>query len=334
MKTTLSMAKASRIPEDALNIAPTDSRFIQYLNEATDRLLKRGLYWGSYGRYSVAVSSQLMTLPPQIETIEKVAVSKQILPLHDVFFEFLENSWQIREDNLPNGSGVTEVLYRGNYPTFVDVASPGGVLTLKCDVAADAGKSVLVLGYDTATPPNWVRTFVAGAWQDGETVLLAQGAGTNTVTQFSQVTGIQPPTNLSGQWWLYQGTNLLSNYQWWETSPSYKRYLIPFINSTITTVDLIGKRAFVPVQNDSDYLIIGNLAALKLACMACKAEAEHSWSEASLLWNGGADPKTGQNVTGAIQELDFELQHQLGTGRQLGITFVGSGYGDMVEPLF
>jgi hypothetical protein len=257
-------------------------------------------------------------------------------------YEFLDNGWGTRDDTLPNGSGVWETLYRGNFPTFVDIPAPGGVLTLKCDVASDVGKKVLVLGYDTSTPPNWVRKQVAGVWQDGEIVSLAQGAGTNTVTQFGKITDIQPPldaegnSTMDGQWWIYQGTTLLSNYQYWETSPSYKRFLIPFINSTVTTVELIGKLAFVPVKKDADYLVVGNLAALKLACIACIAEANRDWATANLMWNGGTDKKTGQKFIGCIQELELELSHHLGDGHEIGLNIVGSGYGsnDIVQPIW
>lgn len=343
-RTTVAMLQASRIPQ-TLNIPPTDSRFYAFLNEAIQRTLQKGRYWGTMGRFSVSVNSQIMPLPIQVDTIEKVAVSGVITPLHDKLFEFLEYGWGTRDDKLPNGSGVWEVLERGAYPTMVDVPSPGGALTLKCDVAADVGKLVTILGYDTATTPNWVRTQVAGVWQDGEVVALAQGGGTSTVTLFSKVTGVQPPLTsagvsaLSGQWWIYSGGitgTLLSNYQWFETSPSYRRYLIPYINPQVTTVELIGKLGFVPVSKPTDYPVIQNIAALKLACRACKAEEESDWGTASLLWNGGTDRKTGVKTIGVVDELENELSHFLGAGMQIGLNISGSGVGfnDPVTPLW
>jgi hypothetical protein len=323
------MLLASRLPQ-MLNINPTDSRCYDFLNEAIQRTLQKGKYWGTIGRYSVSVTSQIMSLPPSVDTIEKVAISRVITPYHDKLYEFLEYGWGTRDDSLPNGSGVWEVLERGSYPTMVDIPSPGGTLTLKCDLPGDVGKLVTLIGYDTSG--NWAT----------EVVALAQGAGTNTVTSFASLVGVQPPLSitglptLTGQWWLYRGTitgTLLSNYQRWEISPLYNRYLIPFINSTITTVELIGKLAFVPVSNPTDYPVIQNMAALKLACRAIKAEEESDWATANLLWNGGKDKKTGVDVIGVTQELENELAHYLGDGREIGINITNSGYGNDPVPV-
>jgi hypothetical protein len=340
-RATFARVKTSRIPE-FLNIGPTDSRLLEFVNEACERLLPRGKYWNTYARYAVAASSQLFSPPPYIDTVERANVATSPIPVHDLLYQFLDNGWGSRDDTLPNGSGVNELLHRGNYPTMIDIPSPGSTITAKCDVAADVGQPVLLLGYDSATPPNWVRTQVGGVWQDGEIVLFSQGLGTSSVTVFSKLTNVQIGTlgtPLSGQSWLYAGSvatgTLLSNYQWFEQTPLYPRYLIPFVNSTITTVEIIGKLAFIPVVKDTDYLPIGNLAAVKLACRAIKAEEEDDWGVANLLWNGGTDPKTKLKVIGAIQELDFELDHYLGSGRQIGINMTGSGYGnDMVEPIY
>lgn len=338
-RTTVAMLQASRLPE-ILNIRPTDSRFYSFLNEAIQRTLQKGKYWGTYGRFALSATNQIVSLPPTVDTPEKFAISRVVTPLHDTFYEFLEYGWSTRDDTLPNGSGVNEVLERGSYPTMIDVPSPGGLLTAKCDLTDDVGKLVTILGYDTSSPANWIRTKVSGVWQDGEVVALAQGAGTNTVNQFSKVTGVQPPLattglpSMNGQWWLYQGTTLLSNYQWWETSPSYRRYLIPFVNSTVTTVELIGKLGFYPVSAPTHYPVIQNIAALKLACRAIKAEEEAEWQTANLLWNGGKDKETGRNIVGVVQELENELSHYLGDGREIGINITGSGYGsDPVEAL-
>lgn len=209
-------------------------------------------------------------------------------------------------------------------------------------MSADVGQPVLLLGYDNATPPNWIRTVQNGVWADGEIVLMAQGAGTTSLNTFSKLTAIQLGflgTPLNGQSWLYAGSvatgTLLSNYNWWEQSPQYQRYQVPFINSTISTVQLIGKNAFIPVAKSSDYLPVGCLAAVKLGCRAIKAEEESDLVTASLCWDGGTDPKTKVTVRGAIQELDSELQHFLGDGRHLVIQTNGSGYGpdDIVLPI-
>jgi hypothetical protein len=328
MRATVNDAIAERIPT-ALNLKSTDSRFYSYLNIATRRLLYRGKYWGTYARYKLPASSQIFTLPPYLDTVERIAISRLPTPLRDLPWEFLETGWGTRDDTQPNGSGLSEVLYRGNFPTSSDITTPG-VLTVKCDFVTDVGKIVTILGYDNNG--NWVRRQVSGVYYDGEQVALAQGAGTNTATLFAQVTDILAPANLDGQWWLYQATQLLGNYQYWDTKPSWKRYLIPFLDSTNTFIEIVGKKAFIPVKYPTDFLVIGNMAALRLGCMAVKAEEETMIGMASLLWNGGMD-KDGNQVIGAIQEMDNELSHHLGDGVQRSIEVLPMAGWETVETL-
>lgn len=334
MRTTLAIAKASTIPT-AVNLRPADTRLLGFLNEATQRLMYRGKWWGCFNRYSITVDSQILTLPAQIDTIEMINVCKAPMPLRSQWFEFLANGYGTRDDTLPTGSGISECILRGTSPTFKAI-SAASTLTVMCDVASDIGKTVRILGYDTND--NWVRTLIAGIWYDGESVVLAQNPGTVTTTTFLRVTDIQAPADLDGQWWLYEGDVatgiMIGHYQFWETNPSYKQYLIPFISTAVTTVEIMGKLAFIPVKNDTDYLLIGNIAALKLGVMACKAELEHNWGEANFLWNGGR-MKDGSMRIGAIQELDSELSHHIGDGQQLGINLIGSsaGWGEVVENL-
>jgi hypothetical protein len=338
-RTTFAMVQNSRTPQ-LLNIPPGDVRLIQFVNEACERLLKRGKFWGTTSTYAVALTSQYFSLPPYLDTVEGISLGNAILPIHDMLYQYLQGGWGTRDQTSPNGSGVWEALQVGVFPTFVDVIPPGSTnaattLTGKCDVAADVGSPMTILGYDGSTPPNWIRTLVGGVWQDGETILLSQGAGTSTLNSFSKITAIQigvAGTPQSGQSWLYAGTvatgTLLSNFQWFESSPLYQRYQVPFLNSTVSTIQLVGKNAFIPVAKPTDYLSVGNLAAVKLACRAIKAEEESNWPEASLLWEGGTDPKTKQGIIGAVNEMDLELEHMLGSGRHIGIDIQGSGYGD------
>jgi hypothetical protein len=328
-----------RIPE-FLNISPTDTRFPQYVNQACDRILKRGKYWGTYARYLVNATSQLWSPPPYIDTVERANVSKQPLPVHDLLYQFLDNGWGSRDDTLPNGSGVNELLVRGTYPTMVDVPAGGSKLVIRCDVALDAGQPVLVTGYDING--NWIRTLdtTTNTWRDGEVILMSQSPGTTSVNTFraGPLVSIQLGTQgtpLNGQSWLTAQVDgsLLSNYQWFEFSPNYQRYLVPFVNSTVTTIEVIGKLAYIEAIRDSDYLTIGNLAAVKLGARAIKYEEEENFLLSSLLWEGGMDPKTKQPIIGVKQEMEYELRHFMGDGRQIGINTTGSGYGamDIVE---
>lgn len=300
----------SRIPA-ALNLSPLDARVTQLLNAATEILLSRGHWYGTMPTYRVNVTNQVFALPPQFANIEKIAVCRRPVALRNLWYSFQSQGHGVPPDP-KNGLVCTgrDAVLTGNSPLFSDIVSPGKKLKAQCDVAADIGKTILALGYDDNG--NWIRTQnppVTGPWQDGELITLSQAPGTMSINNFSQVTGIQKPVT-SGQLWLYEHNvaantdRLVANYQYWETAPYYPRYLLPLAQNTSTQIDLIGKLAFYPVSNPTDWLLISNLEALKYGCLAVRRNEENRPAEAATF------------LAMAISELNFELQHYTGDGQE------------------
>lgn len=357
MRVTLADAKASRLPSQVGN-CPTQARFLQLLNEAQERLLYTGKWWGTVQKWRFCATDGCVALPSQFATLEAVAVCGRPIAVRDQFYEFLDNGFGIRSQgviNINSGTststsqttspccggfagvcGIAEALYRGRYPTFSDIQPTGKRVQLVCDKLTDVGKSVLVLGYDDNN--NWIRTVQGGVVLDGEVVALAQGAGTQSVNNFSVVTDLQPPANLDGQWWLYEYTissgaqRLIGQYQYFDVRPSFARYFFPSIIPTASSsgsscsqvlVEALVKLDFIPVQKDTDYLIIGNLPALKEMMMALsKAEDEPDALRKVQIEEAG--------LTVAKKILDAQLDHYLGSGRKMGMNIIGSSIGDVI----
>lgn len=333
-RTTLADARASRIPK-VLGDCPTGTRWIEILNEAQQRLLSRGHWWGSCQKLRICATESCITLPPQVASIETAAVCGQPILVRDFWFEFLQSGAGLRE----GCSCMDEAIFRGNYCTFNDIRGTGKKLRFICDVATDVGKEVLAMGYDD--DGNWIRTLQGGVYADGEVIVFAQSPGTNSVNNFATVTDIQLPDDMDGQSWLWEyktsdaTQRMIGHHQYFETRPHYPRYLFPSIggcncesSETSTPVDTIVKLAFIPARNDTDYLIIGNLPALKDMCQAINA-AEHepdAVKKAILI-------ATGQKS--AEDTLNAELDAHLGSGRRMGISLLGSSIGslDPVETL-
>lgn len=324
MRRTVAQAKASRIPI-CLNLSASDSRFLPFLNAGMERLLHEGHWWGTTQKYTVSLTNQLMSLPPQFATIETVAVSRGVISVRDLWYEFAEAGWGVRSDSdLSNN----QAIFRGNFPVFSDLVAPGKKLRFQCDVAADIGKTVLALGVDDNG--NRIRTQQGGVWADGELITLAQSPGTLSTNNFAKLTDIQKPVT-AGQVWLYEWDGVVNRpigqYQYFETNPHYPRYLLPVIPNNATTVDLIGKMAFIPVVNDTDYLLIGHLEALRLACMAIKEEEDGNLDRAAILMRGRKDKDRRVLVDGALTLLEKELDHYKGSGVTPTVNFVNSGAG-------
>ncbi len=339
-KLTVSALKASRIPV-ALNICPTDPRLLGWVNEAVERLLRKALWIGAYGRFRICASDGCVTLPVQIASIERVAVCGQVVPSHDMYYEFLSNGLGPRNASCSTSTGcgcgtgacgIAEANLRGWFPTFGDIRGTAKKLVLVCDVAADVGKRVLVMGYDENN--NWIRTAPGGIWQDGETVLLAQSPGTTTTKFFDGgVTGIQFLDAREGQVWLYERdtvaltSRLIGSYQYFETVPNYARYFFPSIcaqpqtggGCTTTPVEIIGRLEYYEVSKDTDVLLIGNRAALKNMAVAVK-----TYEEAV---NNADIQRAAAFEALAVKELDNEIEFALGEGREVGVNFKGSSIG-------
>ncbi len=343
MKLTVAQVKASRIPA-ALNICPTNARLLAWLNEAIERLIRKALWIGTYGRFRICATDGCITLPSQLASIERAAQCGVVIPTHDMWYEFLSNGLGPRNAscstaggcNCGGGCGVAEANLRGWFPTFADIRSTAKKLRLVCDLSTDVGKSVLCLGYDENG--NWIRTIQSGVYADGEVVLLAQAPGTYSTKFFDGgVTGIQFLDARDGQVWLYEydtvatTSRMIGSYQYFETVPSYARYFFPSIcaqssgsSCATTQVEIIGRLEYYPVVKDTDVLLIGNIPALKNMCVAVK-----TYEEAV----NNADIQRAMAFEAlAVKELDSEIEFYLAEGREVGVNFQGSSVGT-VQPV-
>lgn len=331
MRVTVSDLRSSRVPA-ALGICSTDPRLLAWANEAMQRLLFKGLWWGSVGRFRICATNSCITLPRQMATIETASMCGWPMDVHDYWFEFIGNGPGIATECSCWGTAN----YRGRYPTFADVHGTNKKLNFVCDLAGDVGKFVLALGYDENN--NWIRTNQSGTIKDGELIAYAQSAVTTSTNFFSKVTDLQLPDDMTGQSWLYEYNNdtavrrLIGHYQYDETRPAYARYFFPGLtrlaeNSSCESVlvEVMAKLEFIPLVNDTDYLILGNIPALKEMMSALKdAEYEPDGVKKMQLIAAG--------LTTAVSLLDDELTHYLGDGRKIGIQMVGSSIGS-VDPV-
>jgi hypothetical protein len=346
-KTTVQDMMNSRIP-NACGVAPGDSRLYQWANEATNRLIFLGKWFDATGRFNICVTNGCVTLPRGIATPEAININGQPTAIRDFWYEFLANGLGTRESQCAGGSGgnswpgccgMNEAIYRGRFPTFADITGTTSKVNFVCDLSVDVGNEVIVFGFDQNN--NWIRTVQNGVYADGEVIALAQSSGTISQNYFSIVTGVQFQDPMSGQSWLYgydtstspATVTMLGHYQYDEVNPSYPRYYFPSIrcpsNSSTgcqtTKVEMIAKLEYMPVRVPTDYLILGNLPALKEMMVALKkSENEPD--------NVKANQIIASGMMLAKQILDDELDHETGSGRTIGMTVIGSSVGD-TEPI-
>lgn len=300
MKVTLGTAKA-RIAKH-LNLCPTDSRTVEYINEAQRRLLESGKWKGTYGKFTICATNGCITWPRQIETIETVAVNEAVGTVRNQWFEFLESGYGLL-DNKDN-VGV-QLLDRGESPVHTDLTGAGALLTtgvnvrVYCPTASDVGKTITIQGYDSNG--NWIRTVKSGSgstavYQDGETLTLALGYVTSSKV-WKSITSVQKDVT-EGPVSIYETTNDSGStvvlrevgvYEPTETIPSYRRSLIPSLaggkkcdgdTDGKTSVTVIAKLRFIDAVNDSDILLVSDLYAIKNMAIAIKLEENRDFGAA------------------------------------------------------
>jgi hypothetical protein len=180
----------------------TDPQLLARTNEAQERLLNKGLYAGTYGRYSVCVYGGCITLPREFESILGYNYDGAPAQVYNQWYEFMAN-----------GPGIAPVgdwkrlIDRGFVPCFRSIESQK-YLRVYTDLAEDATSTILFRGSDTYN--NRIQTQENGVYIDGERLNLSAGSGNSSVL-VSGLTG--------------ENTNGNGVYAWYTTTyskPAYK----------------------------------------------------------------------------------------------------------------
>ena len=275
-----------------------EQSFLQILNEVCERVTKSGKWKGSILEVDFPSSDGFITLPYEFEAVLAMTYNRVPALTYTQFHTYMINGPGEVLDSL-NWAGVLIDMGDG-FATQANIQTVG-VLKVTTNVADD-GKQIRLFGKDQ----NGADIFDADGLL-GESVTCA-APFVNTTNQFSVVTGIQatpdPSTVMQKAWALYDaGNNLIGSYYPGESRPSYRRYQTGQAENAIR---LICQRRFIRMRNESDWVIPGNIPALRAGFWAWKFEdgsdsqkAEENWARCINLLNqeakyarGGGIPST------------------------------------------
>lgn len=283
MKLTLSEALDNADWSALSNYCRTDTRLRMKLNESVMRLRSKGLWVGTVQRFQVCTSQACLTWPRQIETIEAAWLCDRPLTLRNEWFETLPNSFgRVHADT---GIG-NQLIDRGDgFVVHTDTVDHRKIALFSSN-PSDAGKTVLLQGRDSGA--NWVQT--VGGTVNGESLALVNGYNVSTTTfDPPGLVGVQKaatlspvrayavlPTCPSGVVATIAAFDPIAIAYWEpdETLPNYRRSLIPTLQNAgpcsncadsceNTQITVLAKLQFIRAVALTDYLQIGNLAALK-----------------------------------------------------------------------
>ncbi len=274
MKVTLADARDSIA--EVIGCCATDARVAKYINEATQRLLYRGRWRGTVQRYRVCMNIPCITWPRQIETVEAFSICDGAGVIRGEDFEFLPNGpGQLKS----NDNWGTICVDRGEAIAFDDVIGSNKKLKVYADVPEDADAKLFVQYYDNNG--NWVRTFTS-EWNNGEYISIGTTPSySSSVCMQNGWVGVQKPiTNGVVRVYEYDTSTgfqrPLAIYEPDETRPQYRRSFVPGLQNmglcsresesdsdcSTKSLTILGKLRFIPVLEDTDYIMIPNLPSL------------------------------------------------------------------------
>lgn len=331
MRLTLGDVRA--VVAKVMKVLPTDDRVVDYVNEAVQRLLPRGKWVGTVQRYKICTTDSCITWPRQIETIEAYTLCGDPGTVRNGWFEFVDNGVGIVESC--NSCLGNQLLDRGEAVTFEDMTGSTHYVNVKSDASEDSAAKILLQGYDQ--DGNWIRTQQSdGTWIDGEYVAI-NTIGTLSTNIFTNLTGVQKPvTNGPVRLFNYNPSDATNTpiafYEADERRPVYRRSMIPGLSrlngcncncadseeTDRKSVVVVAKMRFIPVINDTDYLLITHAPAIKDMVQAILKRERNLFQE-SVAWEQSA-----------VNELQNQLKSYEGDGvvptiRMMGAELYGGG---------
>lgn len=182
-------------------MCPDSPQLLARTNEAQERLLNKGLYAGTYGRYSVCVYGGCITLPREFESILGYNYGGAPAQVYNQWYEFMANG----PGTSPAGAW-RQLQDRGFVPSFRPLDAQR-YIRVYTDLAEDATSTILFRGSDSYN--NRIQTIENGVYIDGERLNLSAGSGNSSVL-------------ISG----FTGTNTDGNsvFAWFGTENSKPKY--------------------------------------------------------------------------------------------------------------
>jgi hypothetical protein len=251
------------------------SLFLPRLNEVCERFMLSGKWKGMVVRLTLPASQGFVTLPRNFQNILVHRYKKIPGPMFTHYHEF-------------SVAGPGEVDSAFAYPGFLIDMGDGfatqadietaGTATLAPDSVDDVGKVIRLFGEDE----NGNEIFDSDGLR-GINVTLALPSVTTT-QQFSRITGITAPQNIVGYWTLSVSGDQIGSYAPGETRPRYRRYQT---GVTEDNIEVLAQRRYVPMVSESDWVIPGNLTALRYGFQAMQYESAAQLQEAQAVFARG-----------------------------------------------
>jgi hypothetical protein len=278
----------------AVNVCPTDAQFIDWLNEAQQRISDAGHWVGTSSTITFQMGpSNIIGWPRGVKSVEGLGVNLYPIIIRNKWFEFTTLGPGFQQpgscstnssgpNSCGNWSGGLQAYNREDSPLNVgDIPAGTTSLNVYCDSPSDAGKTFRIFW----TNSNGEK-FFDSTGTEGQGFTLAYPYGSVTMAP-STIYGIQNGATVS--YTRIYGVNTTGQYAMGvyepgDRNPMFRRQYVPNYNNINANcnpppppscpwqIQGLCKLEVVPAVNPTDFLMVRNLHALKEAMMGVKAQ--------------------------------------------------------------
>ena len=251
-RTTLADARAALY--DLINIDnPNDPKLLRILNEVRERLINSGKWKGCIVSTVFGSATGFITLPYDYLSVLGLTYDRCPAPVFTQFHEYVEQG-PGEIDETQKFPGILTDMGDG-FATQLDIETAGVIRVYSS--AADNGDVVRLFGEDVNGD-----VIYDSSGNEGVNVTLA-APYVATTEQFSKVTGAQKPLTSNRVYlkvWDGSTETQIAEYQPNETRPMYRRYKTGDAEQAIR---VICQRRYMPVSAETDWVVPGNISALR-----------------------------------------------------------------------
>jgi hypothetical protein len=264
---------------EILNMAPTDSRVVDYINEAIQYVIQSTDWVDTLRTMTFNAKNGILTLPDHVIQPIKFTAADVVGQVYGKHYEYMSNGpgpsdkWDLTEENLVD---------IGLVPTTFDISTtaPNIKLSLTRPTGDTASYEIRICGIDA----NGNEIYDAGDGQRGVKYTLTSQSVSNPTSEqvnFVKITQVIKPVTkgyLSVIGHKYGDNSItienLSTYKPRETNPAYRRFKIfgkaCMDANKLTAIKGVFRIGYTPVSEDNDELLINLITPLKLMARAIK----------------------------------------------------------------
>lgn len=267
------------------SILPGDDAFAATvkpaINDACQRLIESGKWSGTTGNVDFAsVPTGYITLPRHYQAVLASRIKDHPVRVEGKYYEYQSTG----PGKLSTDSGIGFLIDCGYTPLETEITDAGTLRFILNAADVDATKNIRVYGLDS---DGDVITDTNGV--EGVNVTMS-AATINSSHTFSKVTNVVKPATKYPVIAQVVVATVPTQIAEWEPSvtiPQFRRYKVGEIDEDTeypTVIETLCKRRFVAAEQETDLVIPGNLAALKMAVLALKYEDENDLKAANDYW--------------------------------------------------